>query len=215
MSLTAQCTRCHLRFASRAIGISGDVTGLTIKNMSETCPRCGGRAHVRDGVYDFTASVITSFRSLDRNGLITLRDLAQQVQKGRVQPEIAQMQARSAGPAADDVFRTAMAWGVPSLLVALITLWLQISGDAADADRADRMEALFREQLATQTQMVEALNRINGLPATPAPPTHSPQTPPSSQSKTSGCEGSDRASRRRAWKEAKKTSGAPPSKFRP
>jgi hypothetical protein len=51
----ARCLRCGLQFQGSGIRIDGDVQDLTLGPNTETCPRCGGRAQIVEGVFNVQA----------------------------------------------------------------------------------------------------------------------------------------------------------------
>jgi ribosomal protein S27AE len=54
----AFCPNCGLIFESRLLGISGNVTGLVLKDNREQCPRCGEWAELPDGTFDVVGDTI-------------------------------------------------------------------------------------------------------------------------------------------------------------
>lgn len=58
-TIPAHCTSCGAIFSSRAISIEGSVHNLTLCNNSETCPCCGGRAFLAEGVFNIANDVIS------------------------------------------------------------------------------------------------------------------------------------------------------------
>jgi len=55
--LPAVCDRCGAFFPS-PVGIAPGTTNATVFGTVVNCPRCGGPAHILDGVYEFTESAI-------------------------------------------------------------------------------------------------------------------------------------------------------------
>jgi hypothetical protein len=47
------------------ISIEGNVRGLKLSNNSETCPFCGGRAYLAEGVFDIADNVISVLSAQD------------------------------------------------------------------------------------------------------------------------------------------------------
>ena len=214
MSVPAKCTRCGFSFISTSIMLI-DCTDVTISGMSERCPRCGGRADLIAGKYDFAGTAVSSFKALDRSQLESLRDIAQGATSGDLSAADAERQARAVNGVAADIFRTAMTWGVPGLLLALLSIWLSVAGDAADEARAERTEALFLQQLSAQAEIIEQLREINAGLAKPEPQSHSRKAPRTTQLQPNESSPLDRAAKRRAWKAAKKSSKDNSIKFRP
>jgi hypothetical protein len=58
-TIPSHCHSCGAIFASRFISIEGSVKNLTLSNNSETCPNCGGRAFLANGVFDIANDVIS------------------------------------------------------------------------------------------------------------------------------------------------------------
>ena len=58
-SIPSHCHSCGAIFPSRLISISGNVKGLELSNNSETCPNCGGRAFLAEGIFDIAEDVIS------------------------------------------------------------------------------------------------------------------------------------------------------------
>lgn len=58
-TIPSHCHSCGAVFPSRMISIEGNVQGLTLSNNSESCPFCGGRAFLADGVFNIANDVIS------------------------------------------------------------------------------------------------------------------------------------------------------------
>lgn len=61
--IPALCPNCGLLFRSRALAISGNVKNLTLKGNTESCPSCGGRAQIADGVFDVADGALSIVRA--------------------------------------------------------------------------------------------------------------------------------------------------------
>lgn len=212
MSIPAQCTTCGYRFTSRQIQITNS-TDITIEG-SEPCLKCGGRAVWQSGRYDFVGDAITSFQALSREQILGLKDIASRAASGTVSAASATQEAAAVNREAGELFRLAMQWGVPGLLFQLLAIWMQFAGDAADDARDGRTEALFRQQVAAQAEIIEQLVALNQSTATPEPRTYSPPAPHTSHKTPSEPSAEGRAGMRRAWKQEKKTSKDNSIKFR-
>jgi hypothetical protein len=59
--LPAACTVCGAIFPTQAISVGGGITvvGLTIKNVEDRCPHCGGLAYAAEGVFNVANQVAT------------------------------------------------------------------------------------------------------------------------------------------------------------
>lgn len=58
-TIPSHCHSCGAIFPSRMISIEGSVQNLTLSNNSETCPHCGGRAYLANGVFNIANDVIS------------------------------------------------------------------------------------------------------------------------------------------------------------
>ena len=58
-TIPSHCHSCGAIFPSRIISIEGNVQNLTLSNNSESCPFCGGRAYLADGVFNIANDVIS------------------------------------------------------------------------------------------------------------------------------------------------------------
>ena len=58
-TIPSHCHSCGAIFPSRMISIEGSVENLTLSNNSESCPHCGGRAYLANGVFNIANDVIS------------------------------------------------------------------------------------------------------------------------------------------------------------
>ena len=63
VNIPSHCHSCGAIFPSRIISISGSVKNLTLSNNSETCPNCGGRAYLADGIFNIADDVISIIKA--------------------------------------------------------------------------------------------------------------------------------------------------------
>ncbi len=57
--IPSHCHSCGAIFPSRILSIECNVHNLTLSNNSESCPFCGGRAYLADGVFNIANDVIS------------------------------------------------------------------------------------------------------------------------------------------------------------
>lgn len=62
-TIPSHCHSCGAIFPSRMISIEGNVQNLTLSNNSESCPFCGGRAYLADGIFSIADDVISIVRA--------------------------------------------------------------------------------------------------------------------------------------------------------
>jgi hypothetical protein len=74
------CTSCGSIFASRLFNISGNIKNIVLSNNQETCPHCGGIAHLSDGVFTVAEGAL-SIISAPELTKVMLNTLMVQVQK--------------------------------------------------------------------------------------------------------------------------------------
>jgi len=61
--IPSHCQACGAIFPSRMISIEGNVKNLQLSNNSETCPNCGGRAYLAEGIFDIANDVISIIKA--------------------------------------------------------------------------------------------------------------------------------------------------------
>ncbi len=97
-NLPAVCSRCGFVFGS-GIAVENSV-GVTLRGVSSLCPRCGGVAHVPDGIYNVLGNAIevlaTPGRSIDQ--LRHLQLLLEQASRERKAPEEVKQSVVAAAP---------------------------------------------------------------------------------------------------------------------
>tara|TARA_R110000787_G_scaffold271702_1_gene378946 strand:- start:130 stop:741 length:612 start_codon:yes stop_codon:yes gene_type:complete len=74
MSIHAVCRKCKFRFTSNAISIGGSAV-IRVSGNTVSCPKCGSRADIEDGEYEFKDGVLVALRSLDEPKLKTLHSI--------------------------------------------------------------------------------------------------------------------------------------------
>ena len=62
-TIPSHCHSCGAVFESRILSIEGNIKGLTLSNNSETCPFCGGRAYLAEGVFDIANDVVSVLKA--------------------------------------------------------------------------------------------------------------------------------------------------------
>jgi DNA-directed RNA polymerase subunit RPC12/RpoP len=200
MRLTATCSNCGLSFEPSAIKIAGG-TEITFKGSSTNCPRCGHRAPIKDGTYDFFLDgVVKSFREVDEDQLRRFREIVQAAAVGGITAEQAEAEANKISSTFGAWLKLAMQWGIPALLVAVLSLYISwLAMESTDRSSA----AILRElQLQSQTdiQISQQLQTLNEAESRSPPPAHSPQTQPSSQKMPTAGAPTNRHERRKAAK---------------
>ena len=61
--IPSHCQNCGAIFPSRLISIEGNVKNLQLSNNSETCPNCGGRAFLAEGIFDIANDIISIIKA--------------------------------------------------------------------------------------------------------------------------------------------------------
>ncbi|WP_404713346.1 hypothetical protein [Sphingomonas sp. MMS24-J13] len=131
-------------------------TNVTITNVSETCPRCGGRAKLQDGTYDFIGAVLAAVRApgVMRQDILEFQAVAKAVQAGEISSEEAVLRFEKL----NDNLSKLWSWinengAALAILLAIITIYLTIwAKDAADAGSAQAHADAQQQWQATQTQ---------------------------------------------------------------
>jgi uncharacterized protein (DUF2267 family) len=186
MSIPVHCRHCGLSFTSRALRIENSA-GTTISNCAETCPRCGRDADIQDGTYDFVGNVMTAFRSLDRSQVERFREVVQRAARGELDREEAKSEAAEIHKSFAQIIAQAMQWGIPALLVAIISLYLQWSSTQDSRQTTEEIVRQLHQQSQTNELILQQLNRLSEvqsnkeLPSRSAPSPSVPLTPTSAE----------------------------------
>lgn len=61
--IPSYCNSCGAIFPSRMLSIEGNVKGLQLSNNSETCPNCGERAYLAEGIFDIADDIISIIKA--------------------------------------------------------------------------------------------------------------------------------------------------------
>ena len=138
MSVPATCTRCGFRFTSRALRIRNAIN-ITIRDIGETCPRCGGLAKLQDGTYDFVGEVLAAVRApgVMRQDVLAFQGVARAVQEGVLSFEDASEQLAQINSA----FATLWKWmndNGAAITVVLTVIALYITSDAVSGANATK-----------------------------------------------------------------------------
>lgn len=169
----ALCQRCGLMFQSAFF--SGVGTETTIIGCSESCPRCGGPASVETVIggqptgWDLLRDAGQAFRSADLYELQRFQAVAQAAAAGALQAAEAQRQAAEVNLTFARLIALAFQWGIPSLLVALVALWIQIKSAQSDERDHEEMMRELRGQTQQNEQLLQEWNRLQGPDAPPPP----------------------------------------------
>jgi hypothetical protein len=175
------------------------MTGCT-----ETCPFCGGTAELLDGDYDFFGNAIRTFRAANPDQLLRFQAVAQAAAHGTLAVDAAEKQAAEIGEGFARLIVLAIQWGIPSLLVALVALWLQWqSAHSDDASHAEVMQELKR-QTAANEQLVAELRILNAKQGMQPPPVYSTPKRNATRTETTLAGKANRHERRKANKLGRK-----------
>ena len=210
--MPVHCDTCGFDFPSRGLRIGGNVT-INIGRYTENCPRCNGRASVRDGRYDFVGGAVASVGPYEPDALIRFRALMEAAHAGGATADAVVAEAETLSPEFGKLVATVQALGGLPLLVALVAVWLQLSAMQSDNADQDAVLAELRESNAHQEEIIASLRELIETQGTAEPPPYSPQRQGTNHTRPIAASGPDRAARRRAWKQAKTASGGDSIKF--
>ena len=203
----AVCSNCGLRFPVRGIEIS-DSYGFSFSDVETDCPRCGGRANVVDGTYDFVGDVISAFRApgVSRQSVATLRDIAEAVKTGETSREQAEAKVAELGAALAGVWKWTNDNGSAlSVLLAIIALYLSITSGWDADEAAEKIQASVEKQTQV-VQMIKVELRKQNV-TVPGRETSSPARPQRQQlapPHLPGVKRANRHERRKAMAKAKR-----------
>jgi hypothetical protein len=168
MSIPTKCSSCGYSYRATSIHIENS-TAVTVSG-SETCPKCGGRAEFQAGTYDFIGDSIAVLRSASQDDIRKLKGVAAAAAAGEIDRGDAIHQSDEIHEGFGQLLATALKYGVPSLLVALISLYLQYGSMKEDERDSAEMRNLLRQQAQTSGLLLKEFQRINELQRTSPPP---------------------------------------------
>lgn len=175
MNLPVHCPVCGLDFASRAIRIQNS-SNITIRNVRETCPRCGAPANVRDGTYSFVGTAISAFRApgVTRDDIRALSMVLERAGSGDVAPDAVGTQVA----AVHEAFGFLGDWidrntGRLGLFLGIMTVIIQIylaSTSPAHDDAVKQLKATEQQTAIMEQVLTELEQRKIALPTDVSPP---------------------------------------------
>ena len=180
MSIPAICQDCGLIFTSQSISLH-NTPHLTVYNSYETCPRRGGRARLQDGIYDFVGNVVSAFRNTTSDKIEAFQKLAKAAASGSISSAEAEEKSTEIHSSFGHLITLALQWGIPSLLVAIISLYLQWSAATSSDISSDAMMHELKAMQQTNEQILSEMQRFTSTQNTPSPQLYSQQTHSSSQ----------------------------------
>lgn len=158
MSIPVHCKACGYRGVARSIHIENS-TGLSIQG-GEDCPKCGGMAKFQSGTYDFVGVVMTAFRQVSRENIENFRDIAQAVKAGNATKAEAEKQIQELGLSLARVWDwTNSNSGGLAVLIAILTLYLQISAGWSADHTAEKLQASVEKQTQVEQMMLAELQK--------------------------------------------------------
>jgi hypothetical protein len=157
MNLKSHCDHCGLSFlSSKLFGGSGPIQNLTIVNCSVQCPRCGQRARVLDGTYNFVRESAKAFKNANSAQLHLLREVARSAAEGTINAQEAIRKAEEVHGAFGSIVAFALQWGMPSLLMAFLTLYISWMVLQSSNKSSDEQLAALNQIEATMQQLYHA-----------------------------------------------------------
>ena len=159
MSVPATCTNCGLRFTSRQFHVENS-QNVTFDGCTESCPRCGGRAKLQDGTYDFIGSAVAAFRApgVTRKDIERFRSIAEAAKERRITPDLAGQQIKQINVS----FGTLWDWansnaGALAILISVITLVLMMYDSVSSNADAKTAHKDAQQILEVQERIYAAL----------------------------------------------------------
>ena len=170
MSVPALCENCGYRFTSRMFHFE-NATDVTLTGCSESCPRCGGRANLQDGTYDFIGHVLTAIRApgVMREDVMAFRDIAQAVQKGELLSDDAATQVAEINSAFAILWKWMNENGaaiavVLTIIAIYIAIWAKEGADEGSALAHQDVQ----QQIKVHEKIYEALQQQHAPAPSPA-----------------------------------------------
>lgn len=158
--LTAMCPRCG---SVDATGVVGG-TATTFKDVGTRCPRCGGKALIPNGTYDFVGDTVAAFRApgVTREKIERFREIAKDVEAGQLTAEQASSQVAQLGATLATVWNwTNSNAGALTFLISLLTAFLMVHYEAESNSAAEGVEQLAQRQTQVLEQIHAELRRQN------------------------------------------------------
>lgn len=177
----AKCTNptCGLTFVSRAISVSMSI-GIQISGNTVSCPRCGGRARVVDGVFNELGRgrlEIVSAPAETRAIFEQLYGVAKRASNGEITPQQAIEEVAKLEPRAVPIFERALHLGLTAFMALITFLMYQIQtqqfelqkeASTSDAQHREHVIGLMEKQLRILEEEHEARRSGDIRTATPA-----------------------------------------------
>lgn len=174
------CDDCGLLTTSRSFNIQ-DSSGITLRNCSERCPACGGRAWLVDGVFDVVDEVFrvagTVEGGLDAATLQRLLDLLQNAESTGESAESLAARAEDESPELADVLRAVVnmtagqRWDTRvNTAIAIIMLLLTVYGTFFKPDSPAPTPVLIEMTQVNQQVCSVLEDEPRRLPPHPSPP---------------------------------------------
>lgn len=131
----AYCSHCGTVFRSRALGFT-DSIGMTVSNIQETCPKCGKRADVLDGTFDFVGDAIKVRKAPPQTIeiLAALQEALRAAQGGKSTDEVLAPIKKQSPQLATEAESVIKKHGRTALIVVLLTMLAQCSNLQMTAD---------------------------------------------------------------------------------
>ncbi len=176
-SIPGYCTHCGTVFEGRGgVHFEGS-TNIRMIGNTMTCPGCGRMANMVDGVFNERGEglEIVSAPPITHAVIDRLRQIAEQTRRGEISPEEAVQQLGDVDPKLAAFFSKFHDMGLPylSFFVALVALYLQISGSASEDEYQTRaIQMMERQTIAVETMArshnVHNESRVKGQRERPA-----------------------------------------------
>jgi len=156
VNLKCFCDACGLSFVNSSL-IGGDgITGtVKLRGNAVQCPRCGRMARVLDGTYNFVGESAKAFRGASYEQLEQLRAVAKAAAEGVINAHEAKERAEEIDGAFGSIIAFTIKWGVPSLLIAFLNLYIAWAALKSSDKSSDQMLAALNRIEVTMQQLYE------------------------------------------------------------
>lgn len=163
-TLPTFCPNCKSIFPFHGIGLGEGVT-IDLRSIGTNCPVCGYQgARVSDGVYKATKDAIelVSGPASTRELLEALRKLTERLSAGEINKAEAIQEASALSPQYASLIATFANLGIPalSLLVALISAYLQYDNNQSTGEDAKKLLQAITEQTFSMKQALGQQQRL-------------------------------------------------------
>jgi len=164
----AKCDHCGAQFTIRIpFDVSNRTGTVHIQDSRTPCKACDKSARLVDADYDLVGGVLAAFRDLSSDSLADLKRIAEQAAAGNITPQQAITSANVIHPGLGKAFEVSLKFGLPSLIVALLSLYIAWAAMRSSDRSSDQIVSELQAIHSTMEQQVQIeVDKANAAKAT-------------------------------------------------